>query len=104
MMYYVWLLGGYFNNSCYGRFKEENMPDDRILMHHYDNPLARMQGVTILGITQKGPDDITVVECYRRTHEQGRNVYYTCEGEVDPGEVEMVDGELKWKEANDGAA
>ena len=94
-MIYVWLVGGYFNGSCYGRFREEELPGDEILMHHYDNPLAKMQGVTILGITKKGPDDITVVESYRRTHDAGaHNLYYTCEGEVDPGKVEMVGDEL----------
>jgi hypothetical protein len=98
-MKYVWLVGGYFNGSCYGRFKEEHLPGDDILMHHYDNPRAKMQGVTILGITQKGPDDITIVENYKRSHEAGEsNIYYTCEGEVDPGKVEMVDGELRWKD------
>jgi hypothetical protein len=100
-MYYVWLLGGYFNNSCYGRFKEEELPGDEILMHHYDNPLAKMQGVTILGITKKGPDDITVVEQYSRSHEQGQNVYYICQGEVDPGKVQMVGDELYFKPGDD---
>jgi hypothetical protein len=93
-MKYVWLLGGYFNNSCYGRFKEEHMPGDEILMHHYENPKATMQGVTILGITQKGPDDITIVEQYVRSHEQDANVYYVCQGTVDPGTVQMVGDEL----------
>ena len=101
-MFYVWLLGGYFNNSCYGRFKEAEMPGDDILMHHYRNPVAEMQGITILGITKKGPDDITKVEKYSRSHEQGANIYYVCQGEVDPAKVQMVGEELYFKpEADD---
>jgi hypothetical protein len=69
-------------------------------MHHYDNPVAKMQGVTILGITKKGPDDITIVERYAKGHTQGQNLYYLWAGEVDPGSVEMVDGELQWKANN----
>jgi hypothetical protein len=100
-MYYVWLLGGYFNNSCYGRFEQVMLPGDEILMHHYDNPVAKMQGVTILGITQKGPDDVTIVEQYTRSHEQGQNIYYVCQGEVDPAKVEMIGDELVWKIENE---
>jgi hypothetical protein len=97
MVYYVWFVGGYFRDSCYGRFREEELPGERILMHHYDNPVAKMQGVTILGITKKGPDDITVVESYKRSHESGQNIYYACEGEVDPDKVQMVGEELYFK-------
>jgi hypothetical protein len=103
MYYYVWLLGGYFNNSCYGRFKEEDLPGDEILMHHYDNPVAKMQGITILGITKKGPDDITIVERYVRSSKLDNQVSYTCKGEVDPEKVQMVGEELYFKpEAEDG--
>jgi hypothetical protein len=100
----VFFVGGYFNESMYGWIEQSLLPDE-ILMHHYENPKATMQGVTILGITQKGPDDITVVERYVKVNEDEvmGMAFYKFEGTVDPSKVvkiEDLDGEtvLKMKD------
>jgi hypothetical protein len=101
MKIWVFMSGGYFDGTLYGVFDEENLPPE-ILLHHYENPRATMQGVTILGITKKGPDDITVVERYLpnvhsdREFGERRIMEYNFEGQVDPSKVRkrIIDADL----------
>lgn len=92
------LLGGYFDGMVYGMF--EVLPAE-ILLHYYVNPRAEMQGVTILGITEKGPDDITKVLRYVLFRESSNVAYYNLKEEVDPGTVVKNEetGELERKES-----
>ena len=93
----VFLKGGYFNGIMYGLVHEDRLPEE-ILLHYYTNPIAEMHGVSILGITEKGPDDITRVLAYRKDDEApGDVVIYTLVEEVDPTKVVKDDdsGELR---------
>lgn len=67
-----WLVGGYFGTppSVYSIAYDADNLLSEIQMHHYENPRAVQQGVKILGITQAGPDDVLVVEDYKRVHHQ----------------------------------
>ena len=82
-------MGGYFDGMTYGVFEESNLPDE-ILLHYYANPRAEMAGLTILGITEKGPDDITKVLSYKLRDSIGVIAFYDLAEEVDPSEVVMT--------------
>lgn len=110
MKYKVFFRGGYFDGTMYGVIEQVFLPEE-IFMHHYENPQAKMQGITILGITQKGPDDITVVERYVMTENQGLVggetegvAWYEFASTVDPSKivrVETLDGDYVLKMRHD---
>lgn len=95
MKTWVFMEGGYFNGTLYGVIEEANLPDE-ILMHHYENPNAIVQGVTILGITKKEEGDVTVVERYVKPSTPPQEGYkrttlkYKYTGLVDPAKVRKV--------------
>jgi hypothetical protein len=96
MKKWVFLTGGYFDGTLYSVMDEKHLPNE-ILLHHYENPRVKMAGITILGITEKGPDDITIVEKYvkpdladDRDYDQ---IHYTYTGTVDPANVIQTEDE-----------
>lgn len=66
----AWLVGGHFGGTVYSIYYNRAQLPKNIKLKHYENPIARHQGVEILGISESGPDDVSVKETYKLIYSQ----------------------------------
>jgi hypothetical protein len=82
-----WLVGGHYGSppAVWSISYNQNSLQKTVKLTHFENPVAKQQGVKILGITTQGPDDTAVEEEYELAYSQAEPVgfaLYLCKQDV----------------------
>jgi len=65
-----WLQGGHYHDTVWGISYDRDNLLEEIEMNHYENQVAREQGIKILGITETSKGDELVTEQYELVYAQ----------------------------------